>query len=561
MLRIRSLGRVPYREALDLQRSLARSSVEDYLLLLEHPHVYTLGVRGDPAHVLVDPATVGAELVRVDRGGDVTYHGPGQLVVYPVVTVPDEPGSGPRHVHRLEQVVIDALVELGLGGPSSGLGRRDGYPGVWMGVGSAAPRKIAAVGVRTFRTGDGRRRTTHGLALNVHCDLGMFGHIVPCGIQDLVVTSVAAEGLRVTMEEVAEAVVTCSTDVWGADGSEHQSVLVGPDRMVANGGGEHDDHKVGSAVPVPAPRLRRLRAAGVDVEHGVPVSARKPEWLRAPARMGDEYVSLGRTVRGLGLATVCEEAGCPNIFECWSAGTATFMVNGTRCTRACGFCQVDTRRPLPIDPGEPDRVAEAVARMQLAHAVVTCVARDDLPDGGASAIAGTVEAIRRRSPATAVEVLISDCKGDRRSLSRIFDARPDVLNHNVETVARLQRAVRPSAGYARSLAVLGRASEAGLTVKSGLMVGLGEREDEVVATLADLSSVGVAIATIGQYLRPTRRHLPVARWWSPEEFDRLAAAGRGVGLTHVVASPLTRSSYHAREAAEATAPPERAGTG
>ncbi|MHB8220262.1 MAG: lipoyl synthase [Acidimicrobiales bacterium] len=300
--------------------------------------------------------------------------------------------------------------------------------------------------------------------------------------------------------------------------------------------------------------MRRLRQAGVDVHAGVPVSARKPPWLRAPVRMGDGYVRLGKTVRGLGLATVCEEAGCPNIFECWSAGTATFMVNGTRCTRACGFCQVDTRRPLPIDPGEPDRVAEAVARMGLAHAVVTCVARDDLPDGGASGIADTVEAIRRRSPGTAVEVLISDCRGDLRALAAIFGARPDVLNHNVETVARLQRAVRPSAGYARSLAVLARAADAGLTVKSGLMVGLGEEEDEVVATLADLRSAGVAIATIGQYLRPTREHLPVARWWAPEEFDRLAAAGRDVGLTHVVASPLTRSSYHARAAARAVSP-------
>jgi lipoic acid synthetase len=267
--------------------------------------------------------------------------------------------------------------------------------------------------------------------------------------------------------------------------------------------------------------------------------------------MGKEYTSLGRTIHDLGLATVCEEAGCPNIYECWNDGTATFMVNGSRCTRACAFCQVDTARPLPLDAAEPDRVAEAVARLDLAHAVVTCVARDDLPDGGAGAIAETVRAIRRRSPGTAVEVLTSDCKGEAEALQLVFDVRPDVFNHNIETVARLQRAVRPSAGYARSLAVLARAREQGLVTKSGMMVGLGETASEVVSTLADLASVGVSVATVGQYLRPSAAHAPVARWWTPDEFDGLADAGRALGLTHVEASPLTRSSYHARGAAVA----------
>jgi lipoyl synthase len=273
--------------------------------------------------------------------------------------------------------------------------------------------------------------------------------------------------------------------------------------------------------------------------------------------MGNEYRSLRKTVRGLGLVTVCEEAGCPNIFECWADGTATFMINGDRCTRACGFCQVNTAKPLPLDPEEPDKVATAVARLGLAHAVVTCVARDDLPDGGASGFAATIDAIRRRCPGTAVEVLISDCKGDPADLATIFDRRPDVLNHNVETVPRLQRAVRPSASYTRSLAVLARAVAAGLTAKSGLMVGLGETEPEVLGVLADLHAVGVSIVTVGQYLRPTATHLPVARWWAPEDFARIAAAGRALGISHVVASPLTRSSYHARQAAGAAA----AGTG
>ena len=270
--------------------------------------------------------------------------------------------------------------------------------------------------------------------------------------------------------------------------------------------------------------------------------------------MGTEYQSLRKLTDDLRLVTVCEEAGCPNIYECWASGTATFMVNGERCTRACGFCLIDTRKPLPLDPTEPDRVAEAVVRLGLHHAVITCVARDDLADGGAGAIAATVTAIRERSPETAVEVLISDLKGDIASLELILDVRPDVVNHNIETVARLQRAVRPSAGYLRSLTVLARAGAQGLTTKSGMMVGLGETVDEVEETLADLAAVGVSIATIGQYVRPTADHVPVARWWEPAEFDDLAQRGRRLGLNHVQSSPLTRSSYHAGEALREATP-------
>jgi lipoic acid synthetase len=270
--------------------------------------------------------------------------------------------------------------------------------------------------------------------------------------------------------------------------------------------------------------------------------------------MAGEYLGLRQDLRDLDLITVCEEAGCPNIYECWSDGTATFMINGSRCTRACGFCQVDTRHPLPLDPGEPQRVAEAVARMGLAHAVLTCVARDDLADGGAGGFASAIAAIRSRTPRTTIEVLISDVKGDGSSLATIFGAGPDVLNHNIETVARLQRAVRPSAGYARSLAVLSRAKDAGLTTKSGIILGMGEEGHEVLATLGDLRSVGVDIVTIGQYLRPSRQHLPVSRFWAPEEFESLRVAGMAMGFAHVQASPLTRSSYHAREAAEASGP-------
>jgi lipoic acid synthetase len=269
--------------------------------------------------------------------------------------------------------------------------------------------------------------------------------------------------------------------------------------------------------------------------------------------MGDDFLELRRTMRDLELVTVCEEAGCPNIFECWADGTATFMINGERCTRACGFCLVDTRHPLPLDPDEPERVASAVERLGLMHAVVTAVARDDLIDGGASGFVATIDAIRRRCPQTAVEVLVPDCKGAERPIAMLIAAAPDIFNHNLETVARLQRAVRPSAGYVRSLSVLARAKDAGLTVKSGLILGMGESEEEVVGALADLRGAGVDIVTIGQYLRPSASHLPVARWWTPEEFDRLREIGDAMGFAHVQSSPLTRSSYHARAAAAAGA--------
>jgi lipoic acid synthetase len=540
-LRVRWLGRVPYRDALALQLGLWEHSPDDHLLLLEHPHVYTLGVRADPAHVLVDPTTVGAELVRADRGGDVTYHGPGQLVGYPIITVarvPELPDT-PAYVHAIEQVVIDALTDVGLADVS----RLDQYPGVWVGVGSGRPRKIAAVGVRLSR---GRSR--HGFAINVDPDLAMFAHIVPCGIEEYGVTSLAAEGVPVTMAQMVDAVVGRAAAVWGQGGVDRadQAWRVEASDLAAFTRGEGPGEPVSEQ---PVRLLGRLSAAGVDPGSGLSVATRKPEWLRAKANLGPEYRAIRRTMRTLELTTVCEEAGCPNISECWADGTATFMINGERCTRACGFCLVDTRHPVAPDPEEPRRVAEAVAQMGLAHAVVTAVARDDLPDGGAEAFANTIRAIRARCPGTAVEVLIPDCKGAVDALGAIFDARPDVLNHNIETVLRLQRAVRPSAGYARSLAVLARAKRAGLVTKSGIVAGMGETDGEVLSTLADLRGVGVDIVTIGQYLRPTSRHLPVARWVPPETFEAWRVAGEGLGIRHVESSPLTRSSHHARQAA------------
>jgi len=536
-VRIRLLGRVPYREALDLQRALQRAR-DDYVVVLEHPAVYTAGARTDPANLLVPVASLGAELVEVDRGGDVTFHGPGQVVCYPIVTVGEHPGAGRAHVGQLEDAVSEVVAAALVGVADATVGRLDGHPGVWVTTPGRPPAKVAAVGTRTTRMDDGRRRTLHGVALNVDVDLSWFARIVPCGIADYPVTSLRELGSDADVDEVADRLAAAVVRRLGhATGIDRAAVDRG---TVAQG-----------AAPV---GVRRLRHAGVDTDRSVELAERKPSWLRINAQMGEEFLSLKRLTKGLSLVTVCEEAGCPNIFECWADGTATFMVNGDRCTRACGFCLVDTRRPLPLDPTEPARVAEAVARLGLRHAVITCVARDDLADGGSAALAACVTAIRARTPSCAVEVLTSDLKGDRAALATLLDARPDVLNHNVETVARLQHAVRPSAGYARSLTVLARAADDGLSVKSGLMVGLGEDFDEVVSTLADLAAVGVRTATIGQYLRPSAAHLPVARYWAPDEFDALARAGRDLGLAHVQASPLTRSSFRAREAHAASVP-------
>jgi lipoyl synthase len=559
-LRVRWLGRVPYREAWALQRAMHSSSPDDHLLLLEHPHVYTLGKRADMRHVLVPPAEVGAELVRTDRGGDVTYHGPGQLVGYPIVSLPAKRG-GDRHgmadtvayVRSVEQVLIDALADVGL--PDAG--RLGEYPGVWVDPEGDNPRKVAAIGVRLTRG-----RSMHGFALNVAPDMRYWCYIVPCGIPDKQVTSLAAEGVDVDMRTVVDAVTARAGALWGKGAPVDRQDVVWrhtPADLSAFSRGEGPGETVATRAQseaeqgVPVRLKGRLAQAGVT--DGLQMAARKPDWLRSTFRTAPGYLRLKHTMRDLGLVTVCEEAGCPNIFECWADGTATFMINGERCTRACGFCLVDTRHPEPLDATEPERVAEAVERMGLGFAVLTAVARDDLPDGGAAAFAATIRAVRRRTPSVQVEVLIPDCKGDDASLATVFEARPDVLNHNLETVARLQRAVRPSAGYARSLSVLARAKEAGLVAKSGLIVGMGETDDEVLAALADLGAVGTDIVTIGQYLRPTTHHLPVTRWVEPETFERYREAGEAMGIAHVESSPLTRSSYHARQAAGAAVGP------
>jgi lipoic acid synthetase len=289
---------------------------------------------------------------------------------------------------------------------------------------------------------------------------------------------------------------------------------------------------------------------------GGTAARRHPDWIRARIPSGDGYFDLKRLMRSLDLHTVCESAHCPNIGECWDQRTATIMILGDICTRACGFCAVTTGRPLGLDEDEPRRVAEAVRRMDLEHCVVTSVARDDLPDGGAHVFARTIEALREACPGMGVEVLIPDFNGAEEPLRTVMRAAPDILNHNIETVERLQRPVRKRARYDRSLGVLERAKAYALEyaarpgtvhTKSSVMVGLGERRDELSQAFRDLRAVGCDILTIGQYLRPSERHLPVERYYPPAEFEEMKAEALALGFRHVESGPLVRSSYHARD--------------
>ena len=295
-----------------------------------------------------------------------------------------------------------------------------------------------------------------------------------------------------------------------------------------------------SAVHPDGRRLLRL-----EVRNAQTPIERKPEWIRTKARMGPQYTQLQHLVRDEGLHTVCQEAGCPNIYECWEDREATFLIGGSQCTRRCDFCQIDTGKPAAYDTDEPRRVAESVQRMGLRYATVTCVARDDLPDGGAWLNAETVRRIHAVNPGTGVELLATDFNGRPELLGEVFGARPEVFAHNVETVPRLFKRVRPAFSYERSLDVLAQARAAGLITKSNLILGMGEVPAEVEQALQDLHDAGCDIITITQYLRPSPRHLPVARWVKPDEFVAYKQAAEGIGFLGVLAGPLVRSSYRA----------------
>jgi lipoic acid synthetase len=540
MLRTRWLGRLPYAEAWDLQRGFHEGRTrgrtrDDYLLLLEHPPVYTIGRNGNATNLLVgmDGAErAGAEVFHVDRGGDITFHGPGQLVGYPIIQL-DDPKQIVPYVRNVEEVIIRTIADFGVDG-----WREEGLTGVWTDQG-----KVAAIGIRVSR-----RVTMHGFALNLHPDMSYFGMMNPCGISDRSVTDLSAlVGRKVTLEEAVDALVPHFEAVFGYTVAETQKAAF------VRGQGRESSFEVDRLLKAGTFSSEARSQEPVLINGRLPGEPTRPEWMKVRARMDDGYLELKKLMRGLDLNTVCEEANCPNIYECWGMGTATLMILGDKCTRACSFCNVNTGKPTEFDVFEPFRAAEAIETMSLQHAVITSVNRDDLDDGGSGIFAQTITETRRRSPATEIEVLIPDFKGDREALQTVMDARPEVLNHNTETVLRLQRDIRTSANYGRSLALLWRAKQMypeGLN-KSGLIVGMGESREEVLATLADMRAVGIDIITIGQYLRPTARHRPIHRYVHPDEFAEYKRFGESIGIPHVESGPLVRSSYHAKESREA----------
>jgi lipoic acid synthetase len=313
-----------------------------------------------------------------------------------------------------------------------------------------------------------------------------------------------------------------------------------PNGRPANGSGPGHDEEAASLADTHV-------AHSVGCAQTARPATRRPEWLKVKARTGPNYTDLKRIMRGLDLHTVCEEAGCPNIYECWEDREATFLVLGDRCTRRCGFCDVMTARPLGVDEGEPERIARAVKAMGLSYVVLTGVARDDLPDGGARIWAACITSVREAVPGCGIEVLPADFKGGERDIATVIEAEPDVFAHNLETVRRLHARIRPAFGYDRSLEVLRMAKRlrGGQITKSNLILGMGERPDEIPDAMRDLRDAGCDILTMGQYLQPTKFHLPVDRWVTPDEFAQHADAGREMGFPHVEAGPLVRSSYHA----------------
>lgn len=502
------LGTISYKESFRLQEELceARGSgaIGDVLLLLQHPPVITVGRGGGEEDVLAPASTLrqlGIQVLPTDRGGRATYHGPGQLVIYPIL----RPLNGDYHAYawRLEETTIRVLNSYGLKA-----GRVNGHPGVWVDSsnGSGRSNKIAAVGL-AVRDGI----TRHGLALNVDPEMPHFDLLISCGNADRGVTSMERElGWAPDMAEVAERFRQAFEQVFSCrvvDGDPAQF------STLSTGGSEQ-----------PPWLWRRI---SLKAEHAID-------------RMVDRLDQFG-------LHTVCQEARCPNIAECFGQGTATFMILGNTCSRGCRFCAVQRGKPTVVDAGEPERVAEAAAQLGLRHLVATSVTRDDLPDGGARQFAATIQAVRRRSPEMVVEVLIPDFGGSQRALETVLDAEPDVLNHNLETVSRLYLRARPGADYRRSLGVLSwvKAKAPRVVTKSGLMLGLGESTAEVLRTLYDLRQAQCDLLTLGQYLQPTDRQLPVDRFIPPAEFAGYQAKAEGLGFRGVAAAPLVRSSHRA----------------
>ncbi len=504
------LGVVEYPTAVRVQERLVERVIADHLpgavVLCQHPPTITLGASAQASELRRDRRqldSLGIAVHASGRGGQITGHNPGQLVAYPIFSLRSAGLDVEQYLRLLEQSLLRLLAEYGIEARVV-----VGKTGVWVGE-----AKIASLGVRVRRG-----VVYHGAALNVDNDLSLFEHFIMCGLPDARPTRLSelvSRSIDLAAIERRWAEILCE--------------------MVA--------------LPNVAARMSDLdlpmRPQAACSRRGY--QGPKPRWIRAQLPGGDNYRELLGLMRGGGLHTVCESARCPNIGDCWERRTATFMLLGNTCTRACRFCAVPSGRPGALDEDEPRHVAAAAVGMGLEYVVLTSVNRDDLPDGGAHIFAHTITALREALPKCRIETLIPDFCGDWSALQQVVEAAPDVLNHNLETVPRLYPRIQPKSNYAVSLELLRRAKAAGMKTKSGLLVGIGERQDEIFPVLCDLAEVDCDISTIGQYLRPTPQHAPVDRYLSPEEFEQLRWVGESLGIPQVFSGPLVRSSFHAEE--------------
>ena len=534
-LNIRWLGKLPYGEAYILQKGLhsatsQESSPFDYLLLLEHNNVVTIGRSGDINNLLVSKNILNEnniEFFETDRGGDITFHGDGQLIGYPIIRL-DDPKKVVPFVRKIENVIIDTLAELSIEAFS-----KTDDTGVWTKEG-----KIASIGIKVSKW-----TTLHGFSLNISENTKGFDFINPCGSSDEHVVSIQQYDETVSFKEVTEIISRKFVEIFKYEKVDKQFSQFTP-RQLKKKKEFHIDQLVNKGV-----FNASKNSVPITLNSSVKSEPQRPEWMKVKANLGKDYLSLKSLIKEKRLNTVCEEASCPNIYECWSMGTATFMIMGDTCTRACGFCDVNTGKPCDLDMDEPYRVAESVKIMGLTHAVITSVNRDDLDDGGSAFFAKTIDEVRLENNQTSIEVLIPDFKGSKEAIDNIINANPEVLNHNLETVPRLQREIRTAASYGRSLALLQYAKQSHFLgkTKTGLIVGMGEKFEEVVAVLKDLSRIKIDIVTIGQYLRPTQRHRLIDRYVSEEEFEQYKIIGQELGIPHIESGPLVRSSYHAKD--------------
>ena len=534
-LNIRWLGKLPYGEAYILQKGLhsatsQESSPFDYLLLLEHNNVVTIGRSGDINNLLVSKNILNEnniEFFETDRGGDITFHGDGQLIGYPIIRL-DDPKKVVPFVRKIENVIIDTLAELSIEAFS-----KTDDTGVWTKEG-----KIASIGIKVSKW-----TTLHGFSLNISENTKGFDFINPCGSSEEHVVSIQQYDETVSFKEVAEIISRKFVEIFKYEKVDKQFSQFTP-RQLKKKKEFHIDQLVNNGV-----FNASKNSVPITLNSSVKSEPERPEWMKVKANLGKDYLSLKSLIKEKRLNTVCEEASCPNIYECWSMGTATFMIMGDTCTRACGFCDVNTGKPCDLDMDEPYRVAESVKIMGLTHAVITSVNRDDLDDGGSAFFAKTIDEVRLKNNQTSIEVLIPDFKGSKEAIDNIINANPEVLNHNLETVPRLQREIRTAASYGRSLALLQYAKESHFLgkTKTGLIVGMGEEFEEVISVLKDLSRINIDIVTIGQYLRPTQRHRLIDRYVSEEEFEQYKTIGQELGIPHIESGPLVRSSYHAKD--------------